>query len=149
MHFVTTKSDQTGERTSEFKWLYANPFLPESCLHLDMIIYIFCTHRYSKKECSCLFNGTNQNKRYLKILDKVKKEIPLSIDLGCARADIAAHSHRKFAESMAVSRLDGPSKVQVCLRAGQSVGRTQDCYMSQEDDADAFVSTAEINSRSI
>jgi hypothetical protein len=139
VHFVTTKSDQTGERTSEFKRLYANPFLPDSCLHLDMIIFIFCTHRYSSKECSYLFNGTHQNKRYLKILNKVKNDIPLSIDLGCARSDIAAHSHRKFAESMAVSRLDGPSKVQVCLRAGQSVGRTQDCYMSQEDDADAFV----------
>ena len=49
------------------------------------------------------------------------------------------YSNRKWAESMAASRIDGPTRNQVCLRAGQSVGRVQDCYMKQEDDGDAIV----------
>lgn len=44
---------------------------------------------------------------------------------------VGTHSNRKFAESTSVSRIDGPSRTQVCLRAGQGVGRTQDCYMFQ------------------
>ena len=59
--------------------------------------------------------------------------------LGCCKADIGTHSNRKFAESTAASRVDGPSRTQVCLRAGQSVGKTQDCYMSSEEDGDALV----------
>jgi len=65
--------------------------------------------------------------------------IPQSIDIGCKREDIGTHSNRKFAESMAVSRVDGPNRTQVCLRAGQSVGRTQDCYFFAEEDGDSLV----------
>lgn len=137
--FVTTKSDQCGERTSDVKRIYANPFNPEICLHLDLIIYIFCQHRSSVDECEYLFCGNDQAWRYRKALTKATESISPAIDLGCDRKDIGAHSNRKFAESMAVSRIDGPSRTQVCLRAGQSVGRTQDCYMSQEDDGDALV----------
>jgi hypothetical protein len=67
------------------------------------------------------------------------KNIPSHINLGCSREDIGTHSNRKFAESTSVSRVDGPNRTQVCLRSGQSVGRTQDCYMFQEDDGDCFV----------
>lgn len=67
------------------------------------------------------------------------KEIPDHIDMGCQRADIGTHSSRKFAESTSASKIDGPSKEMVCLRAGQSVGRTQDCYMKAEEGGDALV----------
>ena len=49
------------------------------------------------------------------------------------------HTSRIFAESTSVSKIDGPSRTQVCLRAGHGVGRTQDCYMFQEADGDALV----------
>mmetsp|Transcript_17078 Transcript_17078/g.28521 ORF Transcript_17078/g.28521 Transcript_17078/m.28521 type:complete len:735 (+) Transcript_17078:98-2302(+) len=137
--FVTTKSDQAGERTAEIKRMYANPFKPEICLHLDLAIYTFCIYRHNEKQCTYLFEGREQKERYQKALNKAKVNIPTHIDLGCDREDIGSHSNRKFAESMAVSRIDGPNKTQVSLRAGQSIGRTQDCYVSQEDDGDALV----------
>jgi hypothetical protein len=85
-----------------------------------------------------LFGGNDQHKRYYKSLKKAVAEIPADVDLGCERDDIGTHSNRKWAESMAVSKIDGPTRNQVCLRAGQSVGRVQDCYMKQEDDGDAI-----------
>ncbi len=86
-----------------------------------------------------LFNGSDQNKRYYYILLDALENIPEDINLGCERCDIGTHSNRKFAESTTVSKLDGPSRTQVALRAGQSVGKTQDSYFFQEDEADAFV----------
>jgi hypothetical protein len=86
-----------------------------------------------------LFDGEDQNKRYYNILMKAMDEIPREVDLGCPRADIGTHSNRKFAESTSVSRIDGPSRTQVCLRAGQGVGRTQNCYMFSENDGDCLV----------
>ena len=136
--FVTTKSDQAGERTSEKKRIYANRFNPSICTILSLAVYTWCKRRTSDNNKK-LFDGDEQNKRYYQILMNAMKEIPASIDLGCNRDDIGTHSNRKFAESTTVSRVDGPNRTQVCLRAGQSVGRTQDCYMSQEDDGDAFV----------
>jgi hypothetical protein len=67
------------------------------------------------------------------------KSIPDYINIGCFRDDIGTHSNRKFAESTSVSKIDGPSRTQVCLRAGQSVGRSQDCYMFSEEDGDSLV----------
>ena len=69
-------------------------------------------------------------------------EIPEHVDLGCAREDLGTHSNRKFAESYAVSKVDGPSHTQVCLRANQSVGRSQDCYMFPEEDGDSLTGRA-------
>ena len=70
---------------------------------------------------------------------KAFDEIPEGIDFGCRRKDLGTHSSRKFAESFAASKVDGPSRTQVCLRAGQSVGKTQDCYIFAEPDGDSLV----------
>lgn len=75
----------------------------------------------------------------LHILMDALAAIPEDVDLGCDRNDVGTHSNRKFAESTSVSKIDGPSRTQVCLRAGQGVGRTQDCYMFAEEDGDALV----------
>ena len=136
--FSTTKSDQTGETTSEKKHIFANPFKPEICTILALAVYTWCKRRDPHNN-RLLFDGEDQNKRYYQILVAALKSIPENIDLGCSRNDIGTHSNRKFAESTAVSRVDGPRRTQVCLRAGQSVGRTQDCYKFQEDDGDCFV----------
>lgn len=136
--FNTTKSDKAGETTSEIKRIFANPFMPEICLHLDFIVNVMCRHPHSPQDARYLFGGNDQHKRYYKTLKKAMVEIDSSIDLGCNRDDIGTHSNRKWAESMAVSKVDGPTRNQVCLRAGQSVGKVQDCYMKQEDDGDAL-----------
>jgi hypothetical protein len=137
--FASTKSDQNGEKTSDVKRLYANPFKPELCVILQLAVYTWCKSRTSPSETIHLFDGLNQNNRYYAILMEALKDIPQEIDLGCSRSDIGTHSNRKFAESTSASKIDGPSSVQVCLRAGQGVGRTQDCYMYSEPDGDALV----------
>lgn len=138
--FSTTKSDLTGDRTSEIKRLYANPFKPEICVVLKLAVYTTCTRRTRPDHVKTmrLFEGGNQNKRYYNILTEVIERISEE-SLGCCKEDIGTHSNRKFAESTAASRIDGPSRTQVCLRAGQSVGKTQDCYMTSEEDGDALV----------
>jgi hypothetical protein len=156
IRFCTTKTDQAGETTSEVKRLFANPFKPEVCVILSLAVYTWCKRRgiyglciihYKNKintvlgtdDANLLFDGEQQNKRYYNILIQAMSEIPSNIDLGCARAEIGTHSNRKFAESTSVSKIDGPSRTQVCLRAGQGVGRTQDCYMFSEEDGDSLV----------
>ena len=135
--FCTTKSDQTGEKTSEVKRLFANPHMPEICVMFGLAIYTWCKRRVPGDRQ--LFDGKDQNKRYYNILINAVENIPDHVNLGCSRKDIGTHSNRKFAESTSVSRVDGPSRTQVCLRAGQSVGRSQDCYMFTEDDGDSLV----------
>jgi len=138
--FGTSKSDQTGERYRFGKAIYANPFLPEICCVLHLAIYTWITPRTNAAEFVRLFNGTEQNKRYYSILRSVVDTvIPQSIQLGCKRDEIGTHSNRKFAESTSVSRMGGPSRTQVALRAGQSAGKTQDCYFFQEEEGDTFV----------
>ena len=136
--FGTTKADQTGERTADRKRMYANPFKPELCVVLQLAVYTWCKRR-GVNEGVHLFDGIDQNKRYYNILKDALKNIPANVELGCNRCDIGTHSNRKFAESTSVSKIDGPTKVMVCLRAGQGVGKTQDSYMYSEDEGDAFV----------
>ena len=137
--FSTTKSDQAGESTSDKKRLYANPFTPSVCVVLDLAVYTWTKHRSSMADTLHLFDGDLQNKRYYNILVDTLTNMPPEIELGCDRHEIGTHSNRKFAESTSVSKIDGPSRTQVCLRAGQGVGRTQDCYMFSEEDGDALV----------
>ena len=134
--FSNTKSDVAGETTSDKKRLYANPFLPETCVHLGLAVYTWVKAWTNTRY---LFDGQGQNNRYYRQLLVAMKSIPEHIDIGCKREDIGTHSNRKFAESTSVSKIDGPDRTQVCLRAGQSVGRTQDCYMFAEDDGDSLV----------
>jgi len=138
LFFGNSKSDIEGEATSEIKQLYANPFFPQICVVLGFAIYTWCKHRPANGDIH-LFDGGEQNKRYYRQMMQALKEIPEHIDMGCQRADIGTHSSRNFAESTSASKIDGPSKEMVCLRAGQSVGRTQDCYMKAEEGGDALV----------
>jgi len=136
--FASTKSDVEGEVTADKKRLYCNPFLPETCIILGLAIYTWVKTRTNLTN-QFLFQGENQHTRYGSLLSSAVQNIPENIDLGCKREDIGTHSNRKFAESTSVSKPDGPKWHQVCLRAGQSVGRTQDCYMFAEIDGDSLV----------
>lgn len=135
--FANTKSDIEGATTSEKKRLFANPFMPEICVILGLAVYTWS--KYFPPGALHLFDGKDQNKRFYRELMSALDTIDSSIDFGCQREDIGTHSSRKFGESSSVSKVDGPSRTQVCLRAGQSVGRTQDCYMKAEDDGDSLV----------
>jgi len=137
LSFANTKSDIEGETTSDKKRIFANPFMPEVCCILGLAIFVWVKSRVDTS--TWLYDGEEQHKRYYNHLKQAVSEIPDNVDIGCNRSDVGTHSNRKFAESMAVSRIDGPSRTQVCLRAGQSVGRTQDCYMFTEEDGDSLV----------
>lgn len=91
--FANTKSDVEGERTSDKKRLYANPFMPEICVIYALAIYTWCKPRLRNGDIH-LFDGGDQNKRYYKTLVNALKEIPADIDLGCSREDIGTHSNR-------------------------------------------------------
>ncbi len=108
--FGTTKPDQSCERTSDIKRIFANPFKPELCVILSLAICTWCKCRTSEEACVHLFDGDIQNKRYYAILMEALKDIPEELDLGCNRDDIRTHSNRKFAESTSVSKIDGPSR---------------------------------------
>ena len=136
--FGNTKADIEGESTSDKKRLFSNHFQPKICVMLGLAIYTWCKHRPRIGDIH-IFDGGEQNKRFYKQLCDALKEIPEHVDMGCRRCDIGTHSSRKFAESTSASKIDGPSKDMVCLRAGQSVGRTQDCYMKAEQAGDALV----------
>ena len=136
--FSTTKSDQAGVRTSEKKRIYANPYKPDVCIVLSLAVYIWTHRRTSKEQCTYLFQGENQHKRYYETLMDALENIPEGVDMGCDREDIGTHSNRKFAESSSASHIDGPTGVQVSLRAGQSIGRTHGRYMFPEEDGDAL-----------
>ena len=135
--FGNTKSDKEGTITSEYKRIYENIFEYEICANYAMAIYMWCKHW--PPGCRYLFEGGDQYKRYYNNLKQAVNSIPDHIDIGCAKEDIGTHSTRKFAESTAVCTVDGPSRIQVQLRAGQSVGKTQDCYITAELDGDSFV----------
>ena len=135
--FGNTKSDIEGETTSEKKRLYANHFMLSICVILSLAIYTWC--KYRAPTDIHLFDGGDQNKRCHKNMLRALKEIPSHVDIGCKREHVGTHSNRKFAESTSASKVDGPSRTQVCLRAGQSVGRTQDCYIFAEEDGDSLV----------
>ena len=136
VNFSYTKPDQCGETTSEVKRLFSNWKHQGQCVILSLAVFVFCTRRC--KPVTRLFEGKDQNKRYYNLLMEATKYIPEHIDLGCSRTDIGTHSNRKFAESSAASKVDGPNRIQVCLRAGQGIGRTQQCYMNTEEDGDSI-----------
>ncbi len=68
IRFGTTKADQNGEKTSDIKRIYSNPFKPEICVMLQLAIYTWCKYRTSENDCAHLFDCDVQNKRYYSIL---------------------------------------------------------------------------------
>jgi len=45
IRFCTTKSDQAGEKTSEIKRIFANPFKPDICVIFGLALYTWCKRR--------------------------------------------------------------------------------------------------------
>ena len=78
VQFGTTKSDQTGETTSDRKHIFANPFKPELCSILALAVYTWCKRRSGSAASQKLFDGDDQNKRYYEILMSALKGIDAS-----------------------------------------------------------------------
>lgn len=63
--FMHQKNDQEGEMAEYLRHLFANPFLPSTCVVLSLGIYWAC-HGFDSE--GFLFPGSRQDNRYLKAL---------------------------------------------------------------------------------
>lgn len=78
------------------------------------------------------------HERYSTILSQALRNIPESIDLGGQRKDIGTHSNRKGSATFALS-VCGISSSAIFLRAGWSLGSTQDRYVHTVPGSDQIV----------
>ena len=134
------KGDQTGEGLGNMKHVYANPFNPKVCPLLALAVMMFSTHRPVRARTHQLFEGIHSDDRFVKILQIIIAMIPESI-LGASRKDIGTHSNRKGSVSYVLA-FCYVTAVQVYLRAGWSLGTTQDRYIFAGPGGDQLVGRA-------
>ncbi len=132
-----TKSDQCGESTFP-RSMFANPLDPVICPILALGVCILSRPYRPDGVHPALFEGTDQEDRYGKILSSVLQNLPESLlsSLGAKRTEIGTHSARKGAPTFALSMPGGPSPVSVFLRAGWSLGNVKDRYIFEGEGSD-------------
>lgn len=136
-----TKTDQTGE-SSYPKSIFANPCHPEICPVLSVAVVLLC--RPFLPNNPALFAGKDNEDRFSGALSSTLKslsEADASL-LGASKTDIGTHSARKGAPSYVLSLPAGPSTVATYLRAGWSVGTTQDRYIFSGEGGDQLCGRA-------
>ena len=133
------KGDQEGAKCFA-RHLYANPLQPTICPVLALAVLIFtrvAKHDPSHTTASAalpnyrIFNGANNESRFSEVLGRIIAAVPdthLS-QLGSDKKQLGTHSVRKGAASYCAGMVNGPSTVQVFLRAGWSLGNVQDRYL--------------------
>ena len=78
-----------------------------------------------------IFDGPSSEKRFSDVLNRTIASLPASSvsRLGGEKKQLGTHSIRKGAASYCTGLINGPSTVQVFLRAGWSLGNVQDRYL--------------------
>lgn len=137
-HLVCTvckhKKDQDGSGAGKVKAVYANPLNPELCCVLALGVYMISKSRSQgvSGTKTKLFEGNAQSTRFadfIKVaLNEFSDEEILQI-FGTTTDNLATHSIRKFILDHLTSVLDGPNTCAVYIRAGWSLGNTQDRYI--------------------
>jgi hypothetical protein len=132
------KGDQEGVKCFA-RHLYANPSDPAVCPVLALAIVTFVRSlRYDPTLTSPaalpsfrVFDGPNSNARFSDTLLRIISAVPASDVhlLGGEKKQLGTHSVRKGAASYCAGMINGPSTVQVFLRAGWSLGNVQDRYL--------------------
>ena len=127
-----SKTDQCGESTFP-KSIFANPHNPTICPILALAVTVFSRSFCSERITPKLFEGSDQEDRYSKLLRGILSQLPESLLslLGAKPDDIGTHSGRKGPPTYVLSLPGGPSPVSVYLRAGWSLGNTKDRYIFQ------------------
>ena len=117
--------------------LYANPFNPFICPVLAIAILIFSTTHGENTRYLKLFEGTDTESRFAKILHTMLRSLPVSLvaRLGAKIVDIATHSFKKGAVTFALSLPGGPTVVQVYKRAKWTLG-FKDRYIAAGEQGD-------------
>jgi hypothetical protein len=132
------KGDQEGVKCFA-RHLYANPTNPPICpiLALAVLTFVRVLKYDSQAEAKGqppnyrIFDGAHSESRYSEVLSRAiaslsESELPR---LGGERKQLGTHSVRKGAASYCAGMINGPSTVQVFLRAGWSLGNVQDRYL--------------------
>jgi hypothetical protein len=128
--FAKHKGDQSGDGLGKDKHIFANPSRPEICPILALAVYIFSTNRSSQKKGKMrLFPGGSQTSRFNKLFGKIVKLSSNILQTKASIKDLGTHSIRKGAITYVLSCLNGPSAIQVYLRAGWTIGNVQDRYI--------------------
>ena len=137
------KGDQEGAKCFS-RHLYANPLHPVICPVLALAVLTFM--RVLKHDPQAdkgapsssasppnyrIFDGAHSESRFSEVLGRAiasLSEGDLS-RLGGGKKQLGTHSVRKGAASYCAGMINGPSTVQVFLRAGWSLGNVQDRYL--------------------
>ena len=134
------KGDQDGSNVFA-RHLYANPADPVICPVLALAVVIFTrVLKYDaggvfREEAAPpnyrVFDGANPETRFSDIFGKVVAKLPTEEQqlLGGTRAELGTHSIRKGAATYCCGMVNGPTPVQVFLRAGWMVGGVKDRYL--------------------
>jgi hypothetical protein len=150
-----SKSDQEGANCFP-RHLFANPEKPYVCPVLALavlLLYKSFLHDHHPEENQSdsnesesdkdekkeevrmqhfsVFDGSDSQGRYSAVLKKAIQALPPAqmLKLGCRADQIGTHSIRKGSASYCAGLVNGPSIVQVFLRAGWSLGQVQDRYL--------------------
>jgi hypothetical protein len=137
-HLDTTickhKKDQDGSGLGKQRAMYANPLKPKLCLILAFGVYMISKARTRDPQTqkTKLFEGHSQRVRFADLINEVlsrySDEQILQI-FGTSKEQLATHSIRKYILDLLCSTLDGPNVCAVYIRAGWSLGNTQDRYI--------------------
>ena len=132
------KGDQEGANCFS-RHVYANPVTPGICPVLALAILTFVRairHDPDNIEDSAaanfrVFDGTDSTARYSDVLGRAIAAVPSHQThlLGGDKKQLGTHSVRKGSASYCTGMINGPSPVQVFLRAGWSLGGVQDRYL--------------------
>jgi hypothetical protein len=134
------KGDQEGVKCFA-RHLYANPSNPSICPVLALAVLVFTrVLRHDPTQVDSddttlpnfrIFDGAHSEARFSDVLGRTIGSLPV-IDLprlGGEKKQLGTHSVRKGAASYCAGMINGPSTVQVFLRAGWSLGNVQDRYL--------------------
>lgn len=135
------KNDQSGERPSDPRHIYANPLQPEVCPILALGIYLMCFP--CDTSSNQLFPGSNQDDRFGNTIRRVLSTTEGAAELtrrGLKPDSIGTHSIRKGSATYVSSGTTAcPSAASVHRRAGWTMGRVPDIYLRYESAGDQYV----------
>jgi hypothetical protein len=131
------KGDQEGVKCFS-RHLYANPSSPIICPVLALAVLTFTRVLRHDPDASSqslpnfrIFEGSHNEARWSEVLSRTITALPEEDVrmLGAEKKQLGTHSIRKGAATHCAGMVNGPSTVQVFLRAGWSLGNVQDRYL--------------------
>ena len=133
------KADQEGVKCFA-RHVYANPSNPAICPILALAVLVFTRavkHDSTQPAASTappnfrIFDGSHSEARFSEVLGRIITSLSESDQsrLGAEKKQLGTHSVRKGSASYCAGMMNGPSTVQVFLRAGWSLGNVQDRYL--------------------